>query len=94
MTTPDVPPAGLGPLCAEPVDLYPPFRQHPAPWGRFPERDERYRALLTALGDVELGSFDVRILHWLAGWEPSTVGTVCSLIHRARAAGHREGSTP
>lgn len=94
MTTPPVPPAGLGPLCAEPVSLYPPFRQRPETWDRYPDRADRYCALLTALGDVELGSHDVRILHWLADLDAPTVATVCALLHRAHAAGHREGNSP
>jgi hypothetical protein len=36
---------------------------------------------------VGLGAWDHRILLWLAGWEPSTVAVIASLIRRAHAAG-------
>jgi hypothetical protein len=35
---------------------------------------------------VTLGAFDHRVLLWLAGWEPSTVAVVASLITRAHRA--------
>lgn len=40
---------------------------------------------------VELGAFDLRILRWLAGWEPSTVQVIIGLISRAFASGHAAG---
>jgi hypothetical protein len=40
----------------------------------------------TAAG-VRLGSFDHRILLWLAGYEPATAAVVAGLIARAHAAG-------
>lgn len=85
MTVP-TPPAGLDPLGREPTSLYPPFVDDRRRWAPFPTRHDRYIALLSALDGVELGSYDVRILHWLAGWEPWVVAAVCSLIHRARSA--------
>lgn len=92
MSTPD-PVAGLGPLDAEPVSLYPPYARRGG-WAWQPRRPERYSALLTALDGVELGSHDVRVLDWLAtGLDAPTVATLCSLIHRAHATGHHEGST-
>lgn len=36
---------------------------------------------------VELGAYDLRILRWLAGWEPETVQVVMGLVGRAHAAG-------
>jgi hypothetical protein len=42
---------------------------------------------LESLDGVELGAYDRRIIEWLAGWDIATVGTVASLIYRARAAG-------
>jgi len=36
---------------------------------------------------VELGSYDRKILQWLAGWEPGTVGVVIGLVARAHASG-------
>lgn len=43
--------------------------------------------LTEALSGIELGTYDTRIIEWLAGWEPSTVAVVCGLIRRARATG-------
>ena len=37
--------------------------------------------------DVELGAYDVRILAWLAGWEPQICAVVAGLITRARSQG-------
>jgi hypothetical protein len=44
-------------------------------------------ALLEALDGIELGAHDRRIIEWLSQWEIETVGTVVSLLYRARAAG-------
>jgi hypothetical protein len=41
---------------------------------------------LTAAG-VQLGIYDVRILHWLANWEAQTCAVIAGLITRAHAAG-------
>lgn len=85
----------LGPLDAEPVSVRPPFDQRPAPapfdpdterW-RAAQRADRLAALTDALAEVELGAYDRRMLDWLAGWDTPTVGTIVSLLHRARAAG-------
>lgn len=40
--------------------------------------------LATALGGLELGDHDLTVLDWLADWEPATVATICSWLHRAR----------
>ena len=37
--------------------------------------------------DVELGAYDLRILAWLAGWEPQVCAVVAGLIMRARSHG-------
>ncbi|HYS36664.1 MAG TPA: hypothetical protein VEO01_13650 [Pseudonocardiaceae bacterium] len=42
-------------------------------------------AMLESLDGVELGAYDRRIIEWLAGWDIATVGTIASLIYRARA---------
>jgi hypothetical protein len=42
---------------------------------------------------VQLGAYDVRILTWLAGWEPETVQVVAGLIGRAHTAGRRGAVT-
>ena len=41
--------------------------------------------LAAALAGLEPGAWDRRILHWLAGWDTSTVLTIASSITRARA---------
>jgi hypothetical protein len=45
--------------------------------------------LMDACADagIAVGAYDSRILHRLAGWEPSTVAVVCGLISRAWQAG-------
>ncbi|MGH3829476.1 MAG: hypothetical protein ACRDRS_03335 [Pseudonocardiaceae bacterium] len=93
MTTPPPPdpwPPGLEPLSTEPLSVHPPYTVAP---GYKQDRTERYIALLTALGDgLELGSYDVEVLGWLAEEAPCIVATVCSLLCRVRAAGRREGN--
>lgn len=45
-------------------------------------------ALLTAAATeagVELGSYDNRVIHWLAGWEPQLCEVVAAIIERAGA---------
>ena len=37
--------------------------------------------------DVELGAYDLRILSWLAGWEPQACAVIAGLITRARIGG-------
>lgn len=43
-------------------------------------------ALSAPLRGIELGAYDRRILDWLAGYDIPTIGTVASLLHRARWA--------
>jgi hypothetical protein len=45
----------------------------------------RAQILAGALAGLELGAWDRRILHWLAGWDTSTALTIASWITRARA---------
>ena len=40
--------------------------------------------------DVELGAYDLRILAWLAGWEPQVCAVVAGLITRASSHGEAE----
>jgi hypothetical protein len=56
-----------------------------APGGCSP-RDVLAAALHEPLANIELGTYDERILAWLAGWDDPTVMTIASLLHRARAA--------
>lgn len=53
--------------------------------GGFAKKADLERALFHALAGVELGTQDVAILSWLAGWEPDTVAVICSWMERARA---------
>ena len=55
-----------------------------APRGHLPATG-RAQILASALAGLELGAWDRRILHWLAGWDSSTVLTIASWITRARA---------
>lgn len=77
----------LGPLDAPPVGLHPPYHlRRPRisdPAAAFRARIDALRAPLLGM---ELGRHDSRVLDWLAGWDTETVGTVASLLHRARAA--------
>lgn len=56
-----------------------------APGGCSP-RSVLAAALREPLAGIELGTYDERILAWLAGWDDPTVMTIASLLHRARAA--------
>lgn len=49
------------------------------------------RMLLDAVGaaGVRIGAYDVRILEWLAGYEPQTCAVLAGLITRAAAAGQK-----
>jgi hypothetical protein len=46
---------------------------------------DRLAALLEPLDGVELGAHDQRIIDWLADWDTETIGTIASLLYRARA---------
>jgi hypothetical protein len=56
-------------------------------------RADRVIALLEPLDGIELGAYDRRILDWLADWDTTTIGTIASLLYRARAIGHDESTT-
>ncbi|MET7715271.1 hypothetical protein [Streptomyces sp. NPDC005407] len=57
---------------------------HSAPFGFVGAAGQR-AALLAELeaAGVELGTYDLRIVEWLAGWDWPTVAVVASLIRRA-----------
>jgi hypothetical protein len=42
--------------------------------------------------DIELGAYDLRVLAWLAGWEPQVCAVVAGLI--TRASSHGEAVRP
>lgn len=91
MSAPD-----LGPLDQAPKGFRPPFDEHPPHdpdlnterW-RARRRAERVQALHDALAGIELGAHDERMIaHWAGDDEP-TLGTLVSLLLRARQAGPR-----
>jgi hypothetical protein len=53
---------------------------------------DRVTALLEPLDGIELGAYDLRILEWLADWDTPTIGTIASLLYRARAIDHDAGA--
>ncbi|MET7714666.1 hypothetical protein [Streptomyces sp. NPDC005407] len=55
-----------------------------APFGYSPQAMQR-AALYAELDSagVELGTYDRRIVDWIAGWDYPTVATIASLIRRA-----------
>lgn len=55
--------------------------------GGFLRWDERSSILAGVLDGVEMGSWDLRIVGWLAGLDTSTALTIASLIVRARETG-------
>ena len=57
-----------------------------APGGFLPG-EERSAILAGVLDGVEIGSWDLRIVGWLAGLDTSTALTIASLIARARETG-------
>ena len=58
-----------------------------APLGSYLASQERREALRAALEGVELGTYDERMIAWLAGWDDPTCRTIASLIWRCRLAG-------
>ena len=85
-------PADLRPLDVAPVAIRPPYNQRRPV---FPLLDARalevmradYLAALTEpLAGIELGTYDRRIVAWLAGWDVPTIGAIASLLHRTRTA--------
>jgi hypothetical protein len=80
----------LGPLDREPVSVHVPFVSYPGGQYRYENAEERLAALLVALAGVELGAYDRRIVHWLAGWDMPTAAVVVSLLWRARHAAARQ----
>ena len=97
MSTKQTAPAGPGPLDRAPRRIRPPFNgdyllDPPHPGETIDQwRDRRHtdatQALLEPLAGIELGDYDRKILDWLANWDTDTIGTLASLLYRARAAG-------
>ena len=64
--------------------VYTAFEAAPAPGRMQPPNLAMLRAACEG-ADVELGTYDLRILAWLAGWEPQICAVVAGLITRARS---------
>lgn len=91
------PTVAIAPLQHEPHRIRPPFdvavvadlaNEHrfgetAAEWQTRRHAD-RVAALLEPLDGIELGEYDYRIIEWLGTWDTSVIGTVASLLYRAR----------
>ena len=62
--------------------VYAAFRADPGV-GKMAPHDRQVLDDVIAAAGVELGAYDLRILGWLAGWEPATCAVVAGLITRA-----------
>ncbi|NMH98118.1 hypothetical protein [Pseudonocardia acidicola] len=90
----------LGPLDHQPRNIRPPFEvptPGPARAGQDAVEHRRPRshadklaALHEPLAGIDLGTYDEQIIDWLAKWDTDVVGTVVSLLYRARQAGRDE----
>ncbi|MBW0116496.1 hypothetical protein [Pseudonocardia abyssalis] len=77
----------LRPLDVEPVNIRPPFDvRRTLIYDLEAARLDFLSAVHEPLTGIVLGTYDERMLAWLAGWDTPTVGTFVSLLHRARAA--------
>lgn len=77
----------LGPLDREPINIRPPFDvRRTLIYDLEAARLDFLAAVHEPLTGIALGTYDERMLRWLAGWDTPTVGTLVSLLHRARAA--------
>ena len=77
----------LRPLNSEPVSVRAPFDvRRPVVRDVAAVRADYLLALHEPFDGIPFGAYDERMLSWLAGWDVPTVGTVVSLLHRARAA--------
>ena len=62
------------------------------PGGGFVAEAERRWYIEAALGGIDLGQYDWRIIAWLAQWDDYTARLVVSLLVRARRAGYAEAA--
>lgn len=80
-------PLDLRPLDREPVSIRAPYDvRRPRIWDLEASRQDFIDAVREPFDGIDLGSYDERMIRWLARWDVPTVGTVVSLLHRARAA--------
>jgi len=77
----------LRPLDREPINIWPPFDvRRTLIYDLEASRLDFLAAVHEPLTGIALGIYDERMLSWLAGWDIPTVGTLVSLLQRARAA--------
>jgi hypothetical protein len=80
-------PLDLRKLDREPVSIRAPYDvRRPRIWDLEANRLDYLDAMREPFVGLELGSYDERMIAWLAGWDLPTVGTFASLLHRVRAA--------
>ena len=75
----------IAPLHHPPRRIRPPFNVDSCSAETSQRHADQVAALLEPLDGVELGAHDRRIIGWLADWDIETVGTIASLLYRARA---------
>ncbi|MGH3779899.1 MAG: hypothetical protein ACRDRO_04500 [Pseudonocardiaceae bacterium] len=85
-----------GPITRAPLRVRPPYDQRDIAseqgqnetvhqwWDR--QRVDGMDALSAPLAGIDLSDYERRTLHWLTGWEDTTIAVVAALLHRARAA--------
>lgn len=77
----------LRPLDREPINIRPPFDvRRTLIYDLEGSRLDFLAAVREPLAGLPLGRYDDQMIAWLAGWDTPTVGTLVSLLHRARAA--------
>jgi hypothetical protein len=83
----------LRPLDTEPLGVHAPYDvRRPVVRDVAAVRADYLAVLHEPLAGILLGAYDERMLAWLARWDVPTVGTVASLLHRARAARRLAGA--
>ncbi|WP_219414166.1 hypothetical protein [Pseudonocardia nigra] len=89
----------LGPLDEAPRNIRPPFDQHRPDIGdlgterwRELRRADAVAAIREPLAGIDLGTYDERIIEWLAHDYTPTIGAIVSLLYRARQAGRDEAT--
>jgi len=82
-----VKPLDLRKLDRAPVSVRAPYDvRRPHTWDLEANRLDYLAAVGEPFAGLDLGTYDDRMIAWLAGWDVSTVGTFVSLLHRVRAA--------
>jgi hypothetical protein len=77
----------LRPLDRAPISVRAPYDvRRPHAWDLEANRRDYLAALRGPFAGLDLGTYDDRMIAWLAGWDVPTVGAFASLLHRVRAA--------